>query len=155
MRCDEGGDPDTVAVAPSWHSYSAVMHSIRRPAPSSPIPAAFVVRLQQLRASHSAQIGLPRPLGQAGFASLLGIDGNRYGHYERGTRQPPLEVLARLREVTGVSLNDLIGGPSAKRNLNPARSRSTTASAHISGDYSVTPPKSLKRKHSGTAPVGR
>ena len=43
------------------------------------------------------------------FAAMLNIETDRYGSYERGDREPPLEVLATLRRVTGVSLDELIG----------------------------------------------
>ena len=66
------------------------------------------VRLQRLRARYGASIG--KRLTQPKFAALLGIEGPRYGSYERGTNIPPLDVLITLRRVTGVSLDELIDG---------------------------------------------
>lgn len=67
----------------------------------------FALRLQQLRVDHGKRSNCR--MSQMTFAALLGIDMNRYGSYERADREPPLEILARLRQVTGVSLDKLIG----------------------------------------------
>lgn len=51
-------------------------------------------------------------ISQEDFAKMLGIGGDRpgerYGHYERATREPPIWLLAAIRRVTGYSLDDLI-----------------------------------------------
>ena len=78
------------------------------PTPPSRVRDVFAVRLQQLRKSHGKHLG--QRLSQSAFAALLGIEGARLGSYERGDRNPTLEVLAALRRVTGVSLDELIGG---------------------------------------------
>jgi transcriptional regulator with XRE-family HTH domain len=75
--------------------------------PSPSVRNTFSLRLRNLRRAHGKQIG--RRLSQPAFAALLGINGDRYGSYERADRSPPLEVLAALRRVTGVDLDELIG----------------------------------------------
>jgi hypothetical protein len=67
----------------------------------------FSLRLRDLRKAHGKQIG--RRLSQPAFAAMLGISGDRYGSYERADRASLLEVLAALRRLMGVSLEDLIG----------------------------------------------
>ena len=78
------------------------------PSSSNPVRDAFAFRLRQLRRHHAQWLG--RPLSQSAFAALLGIEGARLGSYERGDRTPTLEFLASLRQVTGVSLDELITG---------------------------------------------
>ena len=72
------------------------------------IRTLFSERLKQLRVSYGQQIG--RRLNQADFAAALDLTTECYGAYERGGREPPLKVLATLRRVTGVDLNELIVG---------------------------------------------
>lgn len=80
----------------------------RRPSASpSAVRHIFAERLTQLRTAHGVRTG--QRLSQTRFAALLGITGDAYGFYERGEREPSLNTLARLREVTGVSLDELIG----------------------------------------------
>ena len=80
-----------------------------------PITIRHVVaeRLWQLRMSYGQQIG--QRLNQPHFAALLGIKASSYGAYERADQEPPLDVLVALRRVTGISLDELIAEPSAKR----------------------------------------
>ena len=79
----------------------------------------FADRLRQLRASYSRRVG--QRLNQTQFAALLGIKIDRYSAYERGDREPPLDVLARLKQVTGVSLDEMIAGqPTGPASVNPA-----------------------------------
>ncbi len=86
------------------------MPRIKTPNPAaSNIKVAFAARLRALRLS------LPPPedqkeLSQADFAKLLGLEAETYRRYERGETEPPLAVLARLRAVTGASLNSLVAG---------------------------------------------
>ena len=84
-----------------------------QPTSPSSVRETFALRLQQLRRDHGECLG--RRLSQSAFAALLGIEGARLGSYERGDRTPTLEVLATLRRVTGVSLDDLISVPSTKQ----------------------------------------
>lgn len=63
---------------------------------------------------YGQQIG--QRLKQSDFAALRGLKTERYGAYERGDGEPPLEVLATLRRVTGVSLDKLIGNGDASTN---------------------------------------
>lgn len=82
------------------------MSQIRKPDAPSLIRQSFAQRLQQLRIDHGMCIG--RRLSQRSFGILLGIDGERYGSYERADREPTLEILAALRRVTGVSLDEML-----------------------------------------------
>ena len=70
-------------------------------------------RLRQLRVSYGRQIG--QRLNQPHFAALLGVKASSYGAYERADQEPPLEVLIALRQVTGISLDELLTGPDARR----------------------------------------
>ena len=47
------------------------------------------------------------------FAEALGVDENRYRHWERGTAQPSLSMLARITRLLKVELNELV--PAAYR----------------------------------------
>lgn len=51
-----------------------------------------------------------KELSQADFAEKLGIAAETYRRYERGETEPPLAVLARIRDITGASLNALVAG---------------------------------------------
>lgn len=72
---------------------------------------AFAERLEVLRRSRqtSEKLGVPR-VTRSGLARALGISEARYFRYERGELQPPLDVLAAIRELTGISLDWLIAG---------------------------------------------
>ena len=84
-----------------------------QPSPPSLVRDAFALRLQQLRRDYGKRLG--RQLSQSAFAAMLDIEPARLGSYERGDRTPTLEVLAALRRVTGVSLDELIAGSSTRR----------------------------------------
>jgi len=60
---------------------------------------AFSDRLRELR-------GLQN---QADFANKLGIKASAYGHYETGRREPSLAIILQIVEVTGTSLDWLLG----------------------------------------------
>lgn len=48
------------------------------------------------------------------FAGVLGVEPHTYRHYERGEREPNLELLARICEILSVTPNDLLPfGPQA------------------------------------------
>lgn len=79
----------------------------RRRYPSS-VCLAFASQLKKLRIDYGKRTGAK--ISQFSFAMLLGIHKDRYGSYERADREPPLEFLAKLRGVTGASLDHLIGG---------------------------------------------
>ena len=64
------------------------------------------VRVQRLRASYGERVG--QRLNQSTFAALLGISAAQYGTYERGKCEPGLTFLIALKQVTGVSLDELI-----------------------------------------------
>jgi transcriptional regulator with XRE-family HTH domain len=69
----------------------------------------FAARLKQLRLNYGTQIEKPG-LSARQFANILGIAAQRYRRYERAEIEPPLEVLALLRRLTGVSLDRLVAG---------------------------------------------
>ena len=48
-------------------------------------------------------------LRQADVADNIGITLGRYGHYERGFRRFPVEILPKLAEALGCSEADLLG----------------------------------------------
>ena len=70
---------------------------------------AFAARLRALRQTYGVQIGQPL-LSREEFAAMLNLEGETYRRYERAETEPPLRVLARLRQVTGASLNALVAG---------------------------------------------
>ncbi|MCW2266270.1 transcriptional regulator with XRE-family HTH domain [Gluconobacter cerinus] len=76
---------------------------------ASSIRSAFSARLSMLREAFGREIGRPG-LTRKEFAELLGLEAERYSTYERGTREPPLSVLAQIHLITGVNLNGLIAG---------------------------------------------
>ena len=82
------------------------MTKIRQAAPPSLVRQAFACRLVELRAAHGRSIG--RRLSQRDFGVLLGIDAARLGTYERGEREPPLDILVAIKRVTGTSFDDLL-----------------------------------------------
>ncbi len=48
-------------------------------------------------------------MSQAAVAGRLGCSANVYARYERGERQPSIEVLVHMSEIFGVSVDFLIG----------------------------------------------
>ena len=52
-----------------------------------------------------------RGLTQQQVASKLGIDRTTYTKYETGSSEPGFEMLIRLSQLLGVSLDALFGGP--------------------------------------------
>lgn len=56
---------------------------------------------------------------QQEFASRMGTDKNTIGRYERGERVPDAVFLARLRKVSGVSLDWLICGAAGAGTARP------------------------------------
>jgi transcriptional regulator with XRE-family HTH domain len=73
----------------------------------------FAVRLEETRKTYGRGLGRPR-VTMAQFAEALGIAAATYRRYERAEMQPPLEVLAKLRLLTGVSLDWLIAEQSGR-----------------------------------------
>ena len=69
----------------------------------------FGERLRRIRTAHGMQTGRPA-LTHREFAAELGIEQPRYGRYDRGEINPPLDVLIAIRRATGVSLDYLICG---------------------------------------------
>lgn len=61
----------------------------------------FSSRLRETRGSAS----------QKAFAAQLGLSQQTYCHYEKGDREPGLDVLQRIGVVCGVSIDWLLGLP--------------------------------------------
>lgn len=66
-------------------------------------------RLIATRVAYSAVTGNPK-LSAAKFSALLDVEPERYRRYERGEVEPSIEVLQRLRALTGISLDYLLCG---------------------------------------------
>jgi transcriptional regulator with XRE-family HTH domain len=62
----------------------------------------FPARLRHLRAT--------RKLSQQALADAVGINRMSVNHYEHGNRTPSIDVAARLAEVLGVTVDELLGG---------------------------------------------
>lgn len=58
----------------------------------------------------SRLIAARRPMEREVFAAHLGVPKTTLGNWERGRSEPPLEILERIRLITGVSLDWLIAG---------------------------------------------
>lgn len=71
--------------------------------------AAVARRLRAVRYAYGARLGV-RDYSIAAFSTALGIKRERYSRYERGELGAPMEVLIRIRNLTGVSLDMLIAG---------------------------------------------
>jgi transcriptional regulator with XRE-family HTH domain len=71
--------------------------------PPSQYTKAFARRLQacRLAAGHDSA---------EQFAKLLKIDPHRYRSYERGSREPPFEILVEMARAVGKSIDFLILG---------------------------------------------
>jgi len=48
-------------------------------------------------------------LRQNDVAKMLGVERSTVANWERGAKQPSLNILLKLREVLGVSLDELVG----------------------------------------------
>lgn len=57
------------------------------------------------------------------FAEALGVEENRYRHWERGTAQPSLPMLARITRLLKIELNELVPSAYQKRGKDGASSR--------------------------------
>ena len=55
------------------------------------------------------EIRLKRGMSQGDVANRLGCSANVYSRYERGERQPSIEVLIDLSSILGVTVDYLIG----------------------------------------------
>jgi len=58
-------------------------------------------------------------LTQAAVAAKLGITLGRYGHYERGFRRLPVQLVAQLAEALECSESELLGAPQPKVKRGP------------------------------------
>lgn len=55
------------------------------------------------------QLRIQRGFTQKQMAELLNITTNGYQHYELGTRQPPVDMLCKIADILGVSVDYLLG----------------------------------------------
>ena len=69
--------------------------------------ASFSARLRAVRKAFGHSTGNPS-LSRATFAREIGVEHETYRRWERGHIRPPLEVLASIRRLTGISLDYLI-----------------------------------------------
>ena len=69
----------------------------------------FAARLTATRQAYGAVTGCP-DLSRGQFAELLELKEETYRRYERGENEPSILVLARIRELTGLSLDYLVAG---------------------------------------------
>lgn len=96
----------------------------------------FAEALRAVRLQWGAQIGEP-DISQHAFAVHLGISGDRpeerYRLYERAKREPPIWLLAKIREVTGFSLDDLIASLPLGRPIPRAGSSTVSPQARKRG----------------------
>jgi transcriptional regulator with XRE-family HTH domain len=81
---------------------------------SDTLRSAFGRRLAVVREAYGQTTGQPG-INQQEFASALGIEAERYRKYERGEREPPFEVLARIKTLTGFGPDFLILGSPPSR----------------------------------------
>ncbi len=82
---------------------------------------SFPVSQDQTRqlAQRVAALRQAKSLTQAVIAERLGITEGRYGHYERGFRRFPVNLLPKLVEVLECSEADLLGTPQPKVKRGP------------------------------------
>jgi transcriptional regulator with XRE-family HTH domain len=78
----------------------------------------FPVSIHQLP-QRIAALRQAKALSQAAMAERLGITEGRYGHYERGFRRFPLNLLPKLVEVLECSEAELLGTPQPKAKRGP------------------------------------
>ncbi len=76
---------------------------------ASEVVPGFAERLAHTRTGYGKKIG-DRDMHMGKFAAALGLEAETYRRYERGETEPSLAVLARVRDVTGVSLDYLVAG---------------------------------------------
>ncbi len=58
-------------------------------------------------------------LRQNDLAAMVGVERSTVANWERGAKQPSLDMVMRLSEVLGVSLDELVGAPRAADSLPP------------------------------------
>ena len=68
----------------------------------------FGKRLQEIRIAFGLSEG--RELSGKAFAEMLGLEPSTYYRYESGLSEPNLRTLAKVQQLTGASLDYLIGG---------------------------------------------
>lgn len=105
---------------------------------ASDATAIFARMLAATRKWYGKNTGRPT-LNMEEFATDLGIEGERYRHYERGGREPPLWLLADIRRLTGISLDLLIANTPPGHRLNPA-------------EFPPDPPRKKRRVSQRAAP---
>ena len=80
--------------------------------------SAILVSIGQLP-QRVAALRQAKSLTQAAIAHRLGITEGRYGHYERGFRRFPVELLPKLIEVLECSEAELLGASQPKGKRGP------------------------------------
>jgi transcriptional regulator with XRE-family HTH domain len=80
--------------------------------------SGFLVSINQLP-QRVAALRQAKNLTQAIMAERLGITEGRYGHYERGFRRFPVDLLPKLVEVLECSEAELLGAPQPKVKRGP------------------------------------
>lgn len=70
---------------------------------------ALGARLRRLRLAYAAQMR-QFEITPTQMARVLGVEDERYRTWERGLREPPLWILVKLRELTGISIDTLLTG---------------------------------------------
>jgi transcriptional regulator with XRE-family HTH domain len=80
---------------------------LKKPAIAPPHLAPFCARLEIVRRNYGQSLG-KRRLPANAFAEAIGLLAPRYRRYERGEIEPTMQVLQRIRQVTGVSLDWLV-----------------------------------------------
>lgn len=60
------------------------------------------------------QLRIQSGFTQKQMAELLNITTNGYQHYELGTRQPPVDMLCKIADILGVSVDYLLGRENEK-----------------------------------------
>ena len=83
---------------------------------TAPEIAAFGLRLRQARLAARSGLGY----GQRELAAMLGVSQAAVSDYERGRRQPGLEMLTELGRLLGVSIDWLLTGGPAQTAAAPA-----------------------------------
>ncbi|MBE6709027.1 MAG: helix-turn-helix transcriptional regulator [Ruminococcaceae bacterium] len=52
---------------------------------------------------------------QKGFASLIGVPANTYNQWEKGNRQPDFQMMSKIADIFGVSIDYLLGRTDEKK----------------------------------------
>jgi DNA-binding XRE family transcriptional regulator len=97
--------------APTWGVHNPLNGRTKMAMSTSTdaIRHAFARRLAAARLAYGQQTQRPG-ITMEEFAAVLDIQTERYRKYERGEREPPLWLLAKIAQITGASLDHLVIG---------------------------------------------